>query len=143
MYGRSTLENSSFLASSVNPNTDIHGRGFVARLSGSTTEMMSMWIEMFMGPKAFTYEDDKLTLTFDPKLADWLFKDGEVTFRMLSTCDVTYVNETGKKTYGEDGAKASYIEIDGEKVADGNKLVGQLAEDVRDGRVKAVKVVFE
>ncbi|MBR3173949.1 MAG: cellobiose phosphorylase [Eubacterium sp.] len=142
MYGRSTLENSSFLASSVNPNPDIHGRGFVARLSGSTTEMMSMWIEMFMGPKAFTYEDDKLTLNFEPKLANWLFKDGEVTFRMLSTCDVTYVNETEKNTYGEDGAKVAYIEIDGEKVAEGNKLVGQLAEDVRDGRVKAIKVVF-
>ena len=43
------LENSSFIASSANPNPDIHGRGFVARLSGSTTEMISMWIEMFIG----------------------------------------------------------------------------------------------
>ena len=42
MYGRSTLENSSFIASSVNPNPDIHGRGFVARLSGSTTEMLPL-----------------------------------------------------------------------------------------------------
>ncbi|MFR6563644.1 MAG: hypothetical protein ACLUR5_18340 [Eubacterium ventriosum] len=34
-------------------------RGFVARLSGSTTEMLSIWIEMFMGGKVFTYEDGK------------------------------------------------------------------------------------
>lgn len=143
MYGRSTLENSSFLASSVNPNEDIHGRGFVARLSGSTTEMMSMWIEMFMGPKVFTYENGELVLNFNPKLPDWLFKDGQVTFRMLSTCDVTYVNQTGKSTFGKDGAKIVKINIDGEKVSDTNKITGQLAEDVRDGKISAIEVIFE
>lgn len=38
VYGRSTLENSSFIASSVNPDESMHGRGFVARLSGTTAE---------------------------------------------------------------------------------------------------------
>lgn len=37
-YGRSLLENSSFLVSSVNQNEKLHGRGFVARLSGATAE---------------------------------------------------------------------------------------------------------
>ncbi|PAM92997.1 hypothetical protein B4N84_20275, partial [Flavobacterium sp. IR1] len=32
MYGRSILENSSFIASSANPNVDLHGKGFVSRL---------------------------------------------------------------------------------------------------------------
>ena len=41
-YGRSILENSSFLASSANPDESIHGRGFVARLSGSTVEFMDI-----------------------------------------------------------------------------------------------------
>ncbi len=143
MYGRSTLENSSFLASSVNPNKDIHGRGFVARLSGSTTEMMSMWIEMFIGSKVFTYENGELVLNFEPKLADWLFKDGEATFRLLSSCDVTYVNNTGKKTYGDDAAKVTKIEVDGQVVSNDNTIKGQLAEDIRDGKIKAVKVFFE
>ena len=143
MYGRSTLENSSFLASSVNPNEDVHGRGFVARLSGSTTEMISMWIEMMMGGKVFTYEDGKLVLNFDPKLANWLFDEGKVTFRLLSTCDVTYVNNTGKNTYGADAAKVSKVEIDGETVATEGKLVGEKAEAVRDGNVKAITVYFE
>lgn len=142
MYGRSTLENSSFLASSVNPNEDIHGRGFVARLSGSTTEMISMWIEMMMGGKVFTYEDGKLVLNFDPKIANWLFDEGKVTFRLLSTCDVTYVNNTGKNTYGEDGAKVSKVEINGETVATEGKIVGELAEAVRDGKVSAITVYF-
>ncbi|MGA0351841.1 MAG: cellobiose phosphorylase, partial [Acholeplasmataceae bacterium] len=34
VYGRSILENSSFLASSRNPDPRLHGQGFVARLSG-------------------------------------------------------------------------------------------------------------
>lgn len=143
MYGRSTLENSSFLASSANPNEDIHGRGFVARLSGSTTEMMSMWIEMFIGSKVFTYEDGELVLNLEPRLADWLFEDGKATFRFLSTCDITYINETGKSTYGEDGAKITRIEIDGEDVSSDNTISGQIAEDIRDGKVSAINVYFE
>lgn len=143
MYGRSTLENSSFLASSVNPNEDIHGRGFVARLSGSTTEMMSMWIEMFIGDKVFTYEDGQLVLNFEPKLANWLFEDGKASFRLLSTCDVTYVNNTGKNTYGEEGAKISKIEIDGKVVSTDKKIVGEMAEAVRDGKIDKITVYFE
>lgn len=143
MYGRSTLENSSFLAASVNPNEDIHGRGFVARLSGSTTEMISMWIEMMMGGKVFTCENGVLTLNFTPKLADWLFDEGEVTFRLLSNCDITYVNKTGKNTYGPDAAKVSKVEIDGKVVSTENKITGELAEAVRDGKIPAIKVYFE
>lgn len=143
MYGRSTLENSSFIASSVNPNEDVHGRGFVARLSGSTTEMISMWIQMMMGGKVFTYEDGKLALNFDPKLANWLFDEGKVTFRLLSTCDVTYINNTGKNTYGVDAAKVSKVEINGETVATEGKIVGEMAEAVRDGKINAINVYFE
>ena len=51
---------------------------------------------MMMGGKVFTYEDGKLALNFDPKLANWLFDEGKVTFRLLSTCDVTYINNTGE-----------------------------------------------
>ena len=142
MYGRSTLENSSFLASSVNPNEDIHGRGFVARLSGSTTEMISMWIEMFMGGKVFTYENGELVLHFEPKIANWLFDDGKATFRLLSNCDITYVNTTGKNTYGDDAAVVSKVEIDGEVVSTENKIVGALAEKVRNGEVDRITVYF-
>ena len=143
MYGRSTLENSSFLASSVNPNEDIHGRGFVARLSGSTTEMISMWIEMFMGGKVFTYEDGKLVLHFEPKIANWLFDEGKVTFRLLSNCDITYVNNTGKNTYGDDAAVVSKVEINGEIVSTQDRIAGELAEAVRDGKVEKITVYFE
>ena len=143
MYGRSTLENSSFIASSVNPNPDIHGRGFVARLSGSTTEMLSIWIEMFMGGKVFTYEDGKLVLNFTPKLSNWLFDEGKVTFRLLSSCDITYVNETGKNTFGDDAAVVDRVEINGETVSTKNKIVGEMAEAVRDGKINNITVYFK
>ena len=42
-YGRSPLENSSFIVSSAHPDESLHGRGFVARLTGATTEFLSMW----------------------------------------------------------------------------------------------------
>ena len=35
-YGRSILQNSSFIASSAHEDKNLHGQGFVARLSGST-----------------------------------------------------------------------------------------------------------
>jgi len=143
MYGRSILENSSFLASSVNPNPDVHGRGFVARLSGSTTEMISMWIQMFMGGKVFTYENGELVLNFAPKLANWLFDNGEASFRLLSKCEITYINNTGKSTYGDDAAVVEKIVINGETVSETNKITGALAEQVRNGEIDKITVYFK
>ena len=98
---------------------------------------------MFIGDKVFTYEDGQLVLNFEPKLANWLFEDGKASFRLLSTCDVTYVNNTGKNTYGEEGAKISKIEIDGKVVSTDKKIVGEMAEAVRDGKIDKITVYFE
>ena len=102
-----------------------------------------MWIEMFIGDKVFTYEDGKLVLNFEPKLANWLFDEGKATFRLLSTCDVTYVNNTGKNTFGKDAAKVSKIEINGEVVSTEPKIVGEKAEAVRNGEIDKITVYFE
>ena len=59
-YGRSIYENSSFIASSRNPNPSCRGRGFVARLSGSTIEFISMWKEMMFGAHPFRTEQEEL-----------------------------------------------------------------------------------
>jgi len=64
VYGRSTLENSSFIASSLNPNPRVRGQGFVARLSGSTAEMLSIWNIMMFGESVFQYTDE---LVFSPR----------------------------------------------------------------------------
>ncbi len=148
VYGRSTLENSSFIASSVNPDPDVRGRGFQARLSGSTVEVLSMWIEMFFGKKGFTYENGTLALELQPKLAAWLFdEEGKASFKMLSSCVVTYVNQTGKNTYGEDAAKIASMELtraDGTVVSvEGSVISGELAEAVRAGEVTAICAVMK
>lgn len=145
VYGRSILENSSFLASGENPDSQVRGRGYVARLSGSTTELLSMWIRMFIGSRIFTWEKGKLKLNFEPKLPGWFFDtDGEVSFRLLSHCTVTYYNPGHKDTYGEKGARIREIEITdtGEKVS-GDFLSGETAEQVRSGKIKEIRISLE
>lgn len=110
VYGRSTLENSSFIASSRNPDPSVRGRGFVSRLSGSTAEMLSMWLQMFLGEGGFQMDGDTLCFRLDPLLAAWLFDaQGEAAFRLLSSCDVVYHNPSRKNTFGPDGARVSEI----------------------------------
>ncbi|MFA5315380.1 MAG: hypothetical protein WC409_05525, partial [Candidatus Omnitrophota bacterium] len=53
VYGRSILENSSFIASSAHVDPSVRGQGFVARLSGSTAEFIQMWILLSAGPRPF------------------------------------------------------------------------------------------
>jgi hypothetical protein len=144
-YGRSILENSSFLASSMNPNEEVHGRGFVARLTGSTTEVITMWIAMFLGERIFTYEDGTLKLHFEPKLADWMFdEEGRTSFAIFSSCRVTYINPNRKATYGDGAAIISRIEIvDTKEIIGGNVISGTQAEKLRDGTLKELVVYME
>jgi len=90
-YGRSPLENSSFIASSANPDPATHGRGFVARLSGSTAEFLHMWQLMFFGKAPFYLEDGELKLHFNPCIPHYLMPDNgciEATF--LGKINVRY-----------------------------------------------------
>ncbi len=144
-YGRSTLENSSFLASSANPNESIHGRGFVARLSGSTTEAISMWIEMLVGEKIFTYENGILALNFNPKLPGWMFDEqGEISFPFMSACQVVYHNPSRKATYGENATQIKRIIItDTGEEYKGNKITGITAERIRNKEIKKIEVYLD
>ena len=84
-YGRSILENSSFLVSSMHEDSALHGQGFVARLSGSTAEFLHMWLYMNLGANPFTLDPkNELRLEFKPVLPGWLFSK--------KTSAITYVN---------------------------------------------------
>lgn len=90
-YGRNPLENSSFIASSANPDKKKWGRGFVARLSGSTAEFLSMWRRMFFGEQPFVEEDKELIFAPTPALPDYLIPDdGTVSATLLGSIPVTY-----------------------------------------------------
>lgn len=76
VYGRSLMECSSFIASSAFDDPKMHGRGFLARLSGSTAEYLSMWILMMIGPNPFRLNpvDGELQFLLIPALPRWLFR---------------------------------------------------------------------
>ncbi len=147
IYGRSVLENSSFIASSVNPDPNTHGRGYVARLSGSTIEMLSMWITMFVGNEGgFKYKNEELEFKFAPILPTWLFDDNkEASFTLLSKTKVTYHNESMKNTYGKDSVKVSKLiyEVDGIcKEVDLDTIKGQHAHSLREGKIEWIKAIL-
>jgi len=81
VYGRSILENSSFLASSANPDPSTHGRGFIARLSGSTAEFIHMWLLLTLGPHPFDLEGGKLRFQLRPGLPGRWFTERAVSLR--------------------------------------------------------------
>jgi len=110
VYGRSILENSSFLVSSAFPDKKLHGNGFVARLSGSTAEFLEIWLIMNAGINPFFMGDNGLSLKFDPRLPGWLFdKKGVYSFNFLGKIRVTYHNPKRKDTFGKNPAQIEKI----------------------------------
>ncbi len=147
VYGRSTLENSSFIASSANPDEEVHGRGFVARMTGTTAELLSIWFLMMAGESVFRYEGGELSLTLNPILPDWLFDDeGKVSFRFLGKTLVTYVNPLRRNTFGENGAKPVKYAIrsdDGATVLiSGSSVPAPYAESIRNCKVTEIEVTL-
>ncbi len=145
VYGRSILENSSFIASSRNPNPFNHGRGFVARLTGTTSEMISLWLMMMMGKKLFSYVDDELNFTLNPILNSEFFdSNDEVSFLLLNATEVIYKNKKRKNTYGEDKVSpVSYkllLNNNKEIVIQDKAIKGELAMAIRNGEVKQIIV---
>jgi hypothetical protein len=111
-YGRSILENSSFIVSSVFPDKTLHGNGFVARLSGSTAEFLQIWLIMNVGTKPFFLNaQNELNLKFSPILAGWLFaqKDKTYGFNFLGKIRVTYHNPRRKDTFGKNAVRPKKI----------------------------------
>ncbi|MGP6139903.1 hypothetical protein [Jeotgalibaca sp. A127] len=146
VYGRSILENSSFIASSANPDPSIHGKGFVARLSGSTVEFLEMWVRMFIGETPFTYTD-QLGFQLRPVLHQGLFQeDGTVQFKLFGAIDVTYVNETKQNTYGKDGVRPvryTLTYLDDHEIAIEDEWVDdQGARAIRNKEVKSIRVTL-
>lgn len=143
-YGRSTLENSSFLASSVNPDRSIHGRGFVARLSGSTAEFLSIWRRMLFGEKPFAVENGELTCRFQPALPSYLIgEDQTVRAKFLGQTQVAY-RLADRADYIPGGYRIESILVtrsDGAAAAvDGGVLRGPLAQDLRRGSILSLEI---
>lgn len=146
IYGRSIYENSSFIASSRNPNEKIHGKGFVARLSGSTIEFISMWKLMMFGRKVFGVKNDELIFSPSPAIPEYLVpEDKKVSAMFLGEIAVEYRLEDKRdyipgtytirdmnfiyKNKSEVNVTAAYVS-------------GKLAEDVRARRVERIEIML-
>ncbi len=168
-YGRSILENSSFIVSSAFPDKSLHGNGFVARLSGSTAEFINMWLWMNVGKTPFKLDEDKkLIAEFEPVLPGWMFTKkktaveyclgkgkhieldlpkGSYAFNFLSSTLVVYHNPKAKNTYGSDSVKVAAIELelnDGTHIKiNGSVIHAPYAERLRNGLIKRIDVEFK
>lgn len=144
VYGRSVYENSSFIASSSNPDESCRGRGFVARLSGSTVEFISMWKLLLFGPNPFAMRAGELAFCPQPALPAYLVpEDGVVEGRLLGTVPVTYRFD-GARDYipGNYRIKSMVFSLENgsEATTELPYASGRLAEALREGQVKAVRI---
>ncbi len=145
-YGRSPLENSSFIVSSANFNESLHGRGFVARLSGSTAEFLQMWELMMFGPEMFALEEGELVCKLAPAVPAYLIpENGDVSCKMFGKTDVTYHFGAKKDMipgqYEVKNITVTFADGTSQNV-EGNKLKGDVALKVRDGQVLRMEVQF-
>ncbi len=167
VYGRSILENASFLVSSAHEDASLHGRSFVARLSGSTAEFLHIWLIMNLGPRPFRLSGQgDLTLHFEPMLpahfftkakseVDYLSKSrkwqkvslpaNSYAFNLMGQTLVVYHNPSRKNTFGSNRAAVSRVEVRYPNkakalVVDGSFLNGTYAKDVRDNKVERLDV---
>lgn len=146
MYGRSTTENSSFIVSSVHPDVRLHGRGFVARLSGSTAEFLEMWQVALWGRKPFSLEDGQLCFQVQPQLPGWLFsEDGVIEAYLLGRIRVLLRVRPGGDVYlGDEPVSYRLHYRDGSiETMPGPKLLGAKAQDIRGANLTAMEILFE
>jgi len=145
VYGRSPVEAASFIVSSAFPDPKLHGASFLARLSGSTAEFLSMWALMFAGAQPFSVSNSGvLQLTFSPAIPGWLFKDdGVASFTFLGSVKVTYHNPAKTNTWTVAPTRAEVTGVDGKVVNIAGAIIeGTVAESVRSGGVVAIDVFF-
>ncbi|MBU1144719.1 MAG: cellobiose phosphorylase [Firmicutes bacterium] len=140
IYGRSTLENSSFIATSNNPNPNLHGQGFVSRLSGSTAEIISIWSVLLYGKEIFTYEDNTLRLKLKPLLTADFFKDDIVVTTFMHT-SLLYYNPNHLNGFDCKIEKYELTDYNGYITLVSSEFISDtFAENVRNGLYKLIKV---
>lgn len=141
-YGRSPLENSSFIVSSAHPDETLHVAGFVARLSGSTAEFVNMWSLMMVGKRPFVYHNNQLYLRFRPALPAWLFDcQDQIRFNFLGSVPVTYHNPGRVDSWNLSPKKVTLHLPDGQSVeCDPPQIPPPYTTKIRNKEVKSIDV---
>ena len=162
-YRRNPVENSSFLVSSgfaIDPRQ--HGRGCVARLSGSTVEFLHLWTHLFLGPAPFVFEEGRLLFRPAPVLSKTFFSTNEqcanpfgfeetlpadsAACALLGTTLLVYINPERQDTFGDAAVRPCRYHLYGRdgsmQIAEGSHLEGQIAEALRQDQFRRVDVVL-
>lgn len=145
VYGRSPLEAASFIVSSAFPDKKLHGASFLARLSGSTAEMMSMWAIMMAGQTPFSVDlNGALLLTLQPVLPGWLFtEEGTVTFTFLGEVKVTYHNPSKADSWTLTPKSTTVVYKDRTSNTFTEGIIrGKVAESVRSLNVATIDIYY-
>lgn len=147
VYGRSPLECASFIASSAHPDTSIHGQGYLARLSGSTAEFLSMWNLMMMGHEPFVLDSEgDLSLQLRPLIPGWLFTQaGQLSFTLLGKVITTYHNPDFYDTWDPRLRITSSVVVDSSGIAQviqGQSISHTFAVEARRGTLKSIDIFF-
>jgi hypothetical protein len=157
VYGRSILENSSFICSSTMPEAAVRGRGFVARLSGSTAEFIHIWLILTVGERPFRMRQGELALEFNPVLPGEWFREEESLIRFggeqlslpagalctvfLGEILLVYHNPQRADTFGRQGVRPVSLRLDGVDHPVPT-LVGSSAELVRNRQIRRIDVLL-
>jgi hypothetical protein len=165
IYGRSILENSSFIVSSANPDPSIHGNGFVARLSGATAEFIHILMQMTVGANPFDINQaGELQLNLQPALPGWLFtrekrichlqlndtwQDVEFpahtfSFMFLGSILISYQNTALADSFGKAGVVPKswkVFDLDGnQRSFYGDSLSGDIVFQIRDRKISRIDI---
>lgn len=148
VYGRSLFENVSFIASSANPNPNIHGKGFVARLSGSTVEFIHMWQILMFGESPFYLsQSGVLCLEFKPLFPSYIVGSNKtIEARFLGEIPIIYhldKKEEAINSYipGNYSIISYVIHKDGKRITmQGSTIQGSLSEEIRNLRIRMIEV---
>jgi hypothetical protein len=156
MYGRSVLENSSFIVSSAFPEGRLHGTGFIARLSGSTAEFINIWLIICAGKRPFYLDaHGMLRAEFKPVLPSWFFTKKEdagfpratFSFRFLDKTLVVYHNKARKDTFGRSAARVKQVCIsyfDGREIIQKSpQILPPCSYDLRSGKISRIDIMLK
>ncbi len=156
VYGRSVLENSSFIASSACPDPAARGRGFVARLSGTTAEFIHLWLLLTLGPGPFSVRNGELTFGLRPALPAKWFTEKSVTVQwdekqvqipenafacaLAGNILLVYHNPDRRSTYGKHPVRPHKYLLDNQQEIGGPEITGKLAEQIRQRGIQRIDV---
>ena len=143
-YGRSILENSSFLASSAFFDQRLRGNGFVARLSGATVEFLNILLVMNLGKEPFMIKGGSLVFSPSPVLHKMFFTSPSYIFSIFQDTFITYNNPKRHSTFGPAFVKPVRYRLryrNGKEAVVASRELGEpFSLDLRSGAVETVSI---